>query len=103
MSATLNTAEAQKKAAGEAAAALVESGMTVGLGTGSTAVWFVRALGLRNLDIRGVPTSLDQLCPGLDPSIVGMVARAIQKDPARRYPTLATLAADLARLHSRSH
>jgi len=51
------SADDQKKAAGEAAAALVESGMTVGLGTGSTAAWFVRALATRKLDVRGVPTS----------------------------------------------
>ncbi len=31
--------------------------MVVGLGTGSTAAWFVRALAARGLDIRGVPTS----------------------------------------------
>ena len=43
-------ADAQKRAAGEAAAALVESGMVVGLGTGSTAAWFVRALAARKLD-----------------------------------------------------
>jgi ribose 5-phosphate isomerase A len=49
--------DAQKRAAGEAAADLVASGMVVGLGTGSTAAWFVRALGARNLDIVGVPTS----------------------------------------------
>ena len=49
--------DAQKRAAGEAAAALVEPGMVVGLGTGSTAVWFVKALAARNLDIVGVPTS----------------------------------------------
>ncbi len=53
----MNDADAQKKAAGEAAAALVESGMVVGLGTGSTAAWFVRALAARKLDIVGVPTS----------------------------------------------
>jgi ribose 5-phosphate isomerase A len=51
------SADDQKRAAGEAAAALVESGMTVGLGTGSTAAWFVKALAARKLDIRGVPTS----------------------------------------------
>lgn len=51
-------AEAQKQAAGEAAAQLVEPGMVVGLGTGSTAAWFVRALGARKLDVLGVPTSL---------------------------------------------
>jgi ribose 5-phosphate isomerase A len=50
-------ADEQKKAAGYAAAELVRPGMTVGLGTGSTAAWFVRALAERNLDIRGVPTS----------------------------------------------
>ena len=38
-----------KRIAGEAAAALIEAGMTVGLGTGSTAAWFVKALGARGL------------------------------------------------------
>lgn len=53
----MSDTETQKRGAGEAAAALVESGMVVGLGTGSTAAWFVRALGARKLDIVGVPTS----------------------------------------------
>ena len=48
----------QKRAAGEAAAAFVENGMAVGLGAGSTAAWFVKALAARKLDIVGVPTSL---------------------------------------------
>ena len=55
------SADDQKRVAGEAAAALVETGMTVGLGTGSTAAWFVRALALRcselGLKVTGVPTS----------------------------------------------
>jgi ribose 5-phosphate isomerase A len=55
------SADDQKRAAGEAAALLVEPGMVVGLGTGSTAAWFVRALGERmqqGLTITaGVPTS----------------------------------------------
>ncbi|MFI4936508.1 MAG: ribose-5-phosphate isomerase RpiA [Caulobacterales bacterium] len=51
------TPDEQKRIAGEAAAALVEGGMTVGLGTGSTAVWFVRALAARGLDVTGVATS----------------------------------------------
>jgi len=51
------SADDEKRAVGYAAAALVQSGMVVGLGTGSTAVWFVRALAERTLDIRGVPTS----------------------------------------------
>ena len=49
--------EAQKRAAGVAAADLVEAGMTVGLGTGSTAAFFVRALAARRLDVVGVATS----------------------------------------------
>ncbi|MDB5467401.1 MAG: rpiA [Phenylobacterium sp.] len=53
----MSDAEAQKRAAGEAAAALVENGMVVGLGTGSTAVWFVKALAVRRLDITCVATS----------------------------------------------
>jgi ribose 5-phosphate isomerase A len=49
--------EREKRLAAEAAAALVEDGMTVGLGTGSTAALFVAALGARQLDIRCVATS----------------------------------------------
>jgi ribose 5-phosphate isomerase A len=51
------SADDQKRMSGEAAAELVEAGMVVGLGTGSTAAWFVKALAARKLDIRGVPTS----------------------------------------------
>ena len=48
----------QKRCAGEAAALRVEAGMTVGLGTGSTAAWFAKALAARNLpNLRCVPTS----------------------------------------------
>ena len=48
----------QKQRAGEAAAERVEAGMVVGLGTGSTAAWFVKALAARNLKgLRCVPTS----------------------------------------------
>jgi ribose 5-phosphate isomerase A len=50
-----------KKEAAEAAAALVESGMIVGLGTGSTAAYVVSELGRRvasdGLRIVGIPTS----------------------------------------------
>jgi len=49
--------DSQKRAAGEAAAALIERGMVVGLGAGSTAAWFVRALAARKLNVIGVPTS----------------------------------------------
>ncbi|MEL6365185.1 MAG: ribose-5-phosphate isomerase RpiA [Pseudomonadota bacterium] len=49
-----------KKAAAVAALDYVEDGTTIGLGTGSTAAHFVRALGERvrgGLSVRGVPTS----------------------------------------------
>ncbi len=50
-----------KKAAGEAAAKLVKSGMVVGLGTGSTVAWTIKRLGERvkeeGLDFLGIPTS----------------------------------------------
>ncbi|MCB1472607.1 MAG: ribose-5-phosphate isomerase RpiA [Rhodobiaceae bacterium] len=53
--------DAYKKEVGTRAAALVADGMKLGLGTGSTAAHFVRALGERvraeGLDIVGVPTS----------------------------------------------
>ncbi|HEX6866585.1 MAG TPA: ribose-5-phosphate isomerase A, partial [Caulobacteraceae bacterium] len=51
------SADDQKRIAGAAAADLVESGMVVGLGTGSTAAWFVKALATRKLDVQCVPTS----------------------------------------------
>lgn len=53
----MTTAADQKRAAGEAAAALIEDGMVVGLGTGSTADQFVRALAARSPRIRCVATS----------------------------------------------
>jgi ribose 5-phosphate isomerase A len=49
--------ERERQLAAEAAAALVEDGMAVGLGTGSTASSFVRALAARELEIRCVATS----------------------------------------------
>jgi ribose 5-phosphate isomerase A len=47
----------QKHAAAEAAALLVEDGMIVGLGSGSTAALAVEAIGRRRPRIIGVPTS----------------------------------------------
>ena len=49
--------EDEKKLAAEAAAELVEDGMTVGLGTGSTVAFLLPALARRSLDIRCVATS----------------------------------------------
>jgi len=53
--------DAAKRAVGEAAAALVEDGMRLGLGTGSTAAIAIEAIGRRvreeGLRVAGVPTS----------------------------------------------
>jgi ribose 5-phosphate isomerase A len=53
--------DAAKRAAGKAAAALVRDGMALGLGTGSTTAYALKAIGRRiqndGLDVQGVPTS----------------------------------------------
>ncbi|PWV53857.1 ribose-5-phosphate isomerase RpiA [Chitinophaga sp. S165] len=57
----MDTITKAKKAAGEKAAALVQPGMLVGLGTGSTAYWAIEKLGEMvkgGLNIRAVATSL---------------------------------------------
>jgi ribose 5-phosphate isomerase A len=51
------SAEGEKQIAAESAAELVENGMIVGLGTGSTVAWLLPALANRSLDIRCVATS----------------------------------------------
>jgi ribose 5-phosphate isomerase A len=61
MSEALTGAEAGKFAAAMRAVELIEDGMAVGLGTGSTAAWMVRALAARaaaeDLSLTCVPTS----------------------------------------------
>lgn len=57
----MDTITQAKKAAGEKAAALVQPGMLVGLGTGSTAYWAIEKIGEMvkgGLNIRAVATSL---------------------------------------------
>jgi ribose 5-phosphate isomerase A len=49
--------EREKQLAAQAAADLVEDGMRVGLGSGSTAAYFVDALAARGLDLRCIATS----------------------------------------------
>jgi ribose 5-phosphate isomerase A len=57
----LSPVDIAKRAAAARALELVENGMILGLGTGSTAAWFVRLLSERieseGLEITGVPTS----------------------------------------------
>jgi ribose 5-phosphate isomerase A len=52
------SSDGEKRAAAEAAAELVENGMKVGLGTGSTVAYLLPALAQRGLDIRCVSTSV---------------------------------------------
>ena len=51
------TVEEEKQAAAEAAAALVEAGMTIGLGSGSTVAYLLPALARRSLPVRCVASS----------------------------------------------
>lgn len=61
MSSDLSPIDTAKFVSAKRASEMVESGMRVGLGTGSTAAWLVRCLGERvreqGLRIKGVPTS----------------------------------------------
>ena len=55
----------EKQVTARHAITYVEDGMTIGLGTGSTAAWAIRFLGKRvrgGLSIRGVPTSIATDC-----------------------------------------
>ncbi|ELZ95095.1 ribose-5-phosphate isomerase A [Haloferax mucosum ATCC BAA-1512] len=57
---TTGGTDAQKRRAATAAVEAVEDGMVVGLGTGSTTAFAIRAIGdlvADGLDVRGVPTS----------------------------------------------
>jgi len=75
-------ADSEKQAAAEAAAETLQSGMIVGLGSGSTASLAVRAVGRRvagGLDIVGIPTSekTAQLARSL-----GIPLTALEEHPA---------------------
>ncbi|WP_152655308.1 ribose-5-phosphate isomerase RpiA [Oceanobacillus sp. CFH 90083] len=58
----MTTQDQLKKAVGERAASLVKDGMKIGLGSGSTVYWLVRALGERikqeGIQIEGIPSSI---------------------------------------------
>ena len=53
----MSSAESEKQAVAEAAAALVEDGMRVGLGSGSTVAYLLAALAERRPDVRCIATS----------------------------------------------
>jgi ribose 5-phosphate isomerase A len=84
--------EKEKRLAAEAAAELVEDGMTVGLGTGTTAAYLLPALVARRLSIRCVASSVrteqaaTEIGLRVDPFTMGRLDMAIdgadQIDPA---------------------
>src|SRR5262245_35226696 len=47
------------------------------------------------------PPPLSEFIPGIDPAVEAAVSRAIEKDPAHRYQTLAEMNADLAKARGR--
>lgn len=63
-----------KKLVGEKAASYVEEGMLVGLGTGSTATFFIEALAKRNLKITAVSSSIrsSELATSLGMQVIDM-------------------------------
>jgi ribose 5-phosphate isomerase A len=67
---------AGKRAAGIAAAELVEDGMQLGYGTGSTVEHFLVALAQRALDVSGVPTSraTEERCGELGLALVDLAS-----------------------------
>jgi protein kinase-like protein len=54
-----------------------------------------------NAVARKSPIPVTTLCPEIDPSLETIVNRALEKNPARRYQTLAAMNADLALARSR--
>lgn len=51
--------------------------------------------------LQGSPEPLDRLVPGLEPVLVAIVDKCLEKDPERRYSDLATTRRDLAAVRSR--
>ncbi|MCL7476493.1 MAG: ribose-5-phosphate isomerase RpiA, partial [ANME-2 cluster archaeon] len=81
MDRTENKNTDEKKIVGDSAAALVEDGMVVGLGTGSTTAFAIQALGRRvdeGLDIQGIPTSYQSLMLAIE---WGIPITSLDQDP----------------------
>jgi ribose 5-phosphate isomerase A len=70
--------DAQRRAAGEKAASMVEDGMVIGYGTGRGAMAGLEALARRGVRVRGVPTSerTIELCRKL-----GLALTTLEDDP----------------------
>ena len=54
-----------------------------------------------NAIVRQTPVALRSLVPDLDPALETIVNRAIEKDPARRYQTMAAMGTHIARVRSK--
>lgn len=76
-----SAADAAKEAAGRAAAALVQPGMRVGLGTGSTVHWTIVALGERHAELGLTCVATSQRTHEL---ATGLGLRVVTPDEARR-------------------
>ena len=57
--------------------------------------------GVLNRILQGKPDPLDALCPDLDPEIIRIVDRALEKQPQDRYQSLDTMEEDLMRVRLR--
>ena len=54
-----------------------------------------------NRILHEAPKPVEQLVPGLDPEIAKVVSRALEKEPANRYPDLAKMRRNLQRIRER--
>lgn len=73
----MGTDNSAKQTAGEYAATIIQDGMTIGIGTGSTVYFFIQALAKRikgGLSIKGVATSMQtqELAKGLNIPLVDL-------------------------------
>ncbi len=51
--------------------------------------------------VRSAPVSLSTLCPDIDTGLVGIVERAIEKDPSLRFQTMSEMGGQIARIRQR--
>jgi serine/threonine-protein kinase len=57
--------------------------------------------GIMGRILNSPPQPLPQLCPGLDPAVIDIVYKALEKDPANRYQDLSRMRRDLTRVRER--
>src|SRR5207245_9782526 len=57
--------------------------------------------GILNKILHQQPEPLETICRGLDPEVIQIVSRALDKDPAARYQELPAMRKDLLRIRQR--